>query len=379
MRRPRLSPAGGGGRRADARAGRRVLVRARARGPRARPLARRARRSGLADVHRDDGAADDGDAAPHPARRRASPRSIDRAARRRGTRGHDAAAPDDAHAVNLENHVIVAGYGDAARQLVRVLHGSRMPYVITTLSPGGALEAEAEGLPVLRGDASKALDAAARRHRARQDAGHRRRRSGDRASHRGGRATAGADRAHRRAHALRRRDRRRSRTPASIASSPKSSRAWSSSSPTCCATTRSAPTRSRRTRMRFAGAGYAVLREEEPRRDAEPVVVCQLDGHCLATRASCSVPGCRPLAAASPSSTGRCRPDAVARFAAMASRSTGPASSARLEAGDEMELAGTADAFAAAGSLFRIEPGDSVNDSSAAGVGPPAHRHLRDH
>ncbi len=57
----------------------------------------------------------------------------------------------------LNNHVIVAGYGDAARQLVRVLNGSQIPYVITTLSPGGAAEAEAEGLPVIRGDASKQL------------------------------------------------------------------------------------------------------------------------------------------------------------------------------------------------------------------------------
>jgi CPA2 family monovalent cation:H+ antiporter-2 len=57
----------------------------------------------------------------------------------------------------LDNHVIVAGYGEAARQLVRVLNGSRIPYVITTLSPGGATEAESEGLPVIRGDASKQL------------------------------------------------------------------------------------------------------------------------------------------------------------------------------------------------------------------------------
>jgi CPA2 family monovalent cation:H+ antiporter-2 len=57
----------------------------------------------------------------------------------------------------LENHVIVAGYGEAARQLVRVLNGSRIPYVITTLSPGGASEAESEGLPVIRGDATKLL------------------------------------------------------------------------------------------------------------------------------------------------------------------------------------------------------------------------------
>jgi CPA2 family monovalent cation:H+ antiporter-2 len=54
------------------------------------------------------------------------------------------------------DHVIVAGYGDAARRLVRVLDGSGIPFLITTLSPGGALEAEAAGLPVLRGDSSRA-------------------------------------------------------------------------------------------------------------------------------------------------------------------------------------------------------------------------------
>lgn len=54
-----------------------------------------------------------------------------------------------------ENHVVVAGYGQAARRLVRVLAGSGIPFVITTLSPDGAIEAEHDGLPVLRGDASK--------------------------------------------------------------------------------------------------------------------------------------------------------------------------------------------------------------------------------
>lgn len=67
----------------------------------------------------------------------------------------EATAPtSDAHA-DLENHVVVAGYGEAARRLVRVLHGSHIPYVITTLNPAGANEAEADGLPVLRGDATK--------------------------------------------------------------------------------------------------------------------------------------------------------------------------------------------------------------------------------
>ncbi len=59
------------------------------------------------------------------------------------------------HAVDLEDHVIVAGYGQAARSLVRVLSGSGIPYVITTLSPDGANEAETENLPVVRGDATK--------------------------------------------------------------------------------------------------------------------------------------------------------------------------------------------------------------------------------
>jgi CPA2 family monovalent cation:H+ antiporter-2 len=53
------------------------------------------------------------------------------------------------------DHVIVAGYGEAARRLVRVLDGSKIPFLITTLSPSGAASAEGEGLPVLRGDASR--------------------------------------------------------------------------------------------------------------------------------------------------------------------------------------------------------------------------------
>jgi CPA2 family monovalent cation:H+ antiporter-2 len=57
--------------------------------------------------------------------------------------------------VALENHVVVAGYGEAARRLVRVLHGSHIPYVITTLSPHGATEAEQDGLPVMLGDSTK--------------------------------------------------------------------------------------------------------------------------------------------------------------------------------------------------------------------------------
>lgn len=61
-------------------------------------------------------------------------------------------APDGSAFAHLEDHVIVAGYGEGGRQLVRVLRSSQIPYVIVTLSPAGAQEAEEEGLPVLRGD-----------------------------------------------------------------------------------------------------------------------------------------------------------------------------------------------------------------------------------
>jgi CPA2 family monovalent cation:H+ antiporter-2 len=55
----------------------------------------------------------------------------------------------------LSDHVIVAGYGRAARALVPALRQAGLPFVITTLNPDGAAEAAAEGLPVLRGDHTK--------------------------------------------------------------------------------------------------------------------------------------------------------------------------------------------------------------------------------
>jgi len=81
----------------------------------------------------------------------------ERLARRQTVSAGPTAAGDVAHDqfAHFEHHVIVAGYGQAARQLVRVLRGSRVPFVVTTLSPGGANEAESEGLPVLRGDSTR--------------------------------------------------------------------------------------------------------------------------------------------------------------------------------------------------------------------------------
>ncbi len=55
----------------------------------------------------------------------------------------------------LQEHVVVAGYGDAARVLTRALQSSQIPFVVTTLNPAGAREAEEDGMVVLRGDSSR--------------------------------------------------------------------------------------------------------------------------------------------------------------------------------------------------------------------------------
>ncbi len=58
--------------------------------------------------------------------------------------------------VEISDHVILAGYGDGARRIVPALREAELPFVITTLNPGGAREAQSEGLPVLQGDHTKA-------------------------------------------------------------------------------------------------------------------------------------------------------------------------------------------------------------------------------
>ncbi|GAB5534498.1 MAG: hypothetical protein Rubg2KO_07470 [Rubricoccaceae bacterium] len=77
--------------------------------------------------------------------------------RQRDEAKDDATAPEiePEHFADLENHVIVAGYGDAAAKLVHVLDGSGVPFVIATLSPTAARDAEADGRRVLRGDYAK--------------------------------------------------------------------------------------------------------------------------------------------------------------------------------------------------------------------------------
>lgn len=58
--------------------------------------------------------------------------------------------------IELANHVIIAGYGVFARSLARVLRHSGVPFVILTLSPTGATEAEGEGARVVRGNYGRA-------------------------------------------------------------------------------------------------------------------------------------------------------------------------------------------------------------------------------
>lgn len=64
-------------------------------------------------------------------------------------------APDENAFADLRDHVIIAGYGEVARRLARVLERAGVPFLVTTLSPTGATEAEAEGRTVLRGDYAK--------------------------------------------------------------------------------------------------------------------------------------------------------------------------------------------------------------------------------
>ncbi|MBX2819593.1 MAG: cation:proton antiporter [Rhodothermaceae bacterium] len=57
--------------------------------------------------------------------------------------------------LNLENHVVIAGYGYAARRYVEVLHAASIPHVVITLSPKRATEAENDGILVVRGDPTR--------------------------------------------------------------------------------------------------------------------------------------------------------------------------------------------------------------------------------
>jgi CPA2 family monovalent cation:H+ antiporter-2 len=73
---------------------------------------------------------------------------------RRLTRGGPAPQRDDLGRAldGGRGHVLIAGYGEAARGLTGTLAAAGVDAVIMTLSPDGASHAEAEGLTVVRGD-----------------------------------------------------------------------------------------------------------------------------------------------------------------------------------------------------------------------------------
>ncbi len=56
----------------------------------------------------------------------------------------------------LDGHVIISGYAQGARRMVPVFAERGIPLIVTTLSPTGANEVEALGIPALRGDSTKA-------------------------------------------------------------------------------------------------------------------------------------------------------------------------------------------------------------------------------
>ncbi len=64
-----------------------------------------------------------------------------------------AAPPSDEH--DLRDHVVISGYGTATRQLAADLAAAGAPFIIITLNPDGAGEAEEAGYRVLRGDSTK--------------------------------------------------------------------------------------------------------------------------------------------------------------------------------------------------------------------------------
>lgn len=64
-------------------------------------------------------------------------------------------APGAPVADGITGHVLVAGYGEWARGITRVLRDAGVPVVVTTLSPDGATDAHELGVPVLLGDPAR--------------------------------------------------------------------------------------------------------------------------------------------------------------------------------------------------------------------------------
>jgi CPA2 family monovalent cation:H+ antiporter-2 len=84
-------------------------------------------------------------------------RRLDERSRRRGLIALSPVAPvGGEQSEQRRDHIVVSGYGGAARALANDLAGLGVPFTVVTLNPDGAAEAEELGYDVLRGDSGKA-------------------------------------------------------------------------------------------------------------------------------------------------------------------------------------------------------------------------------
>lgn len=72
-----------------------------------------------------------------------------------GTAGDDTPEPVPEDLPQLADHVVVSGYGSSARRLVPRLVEAKIPFLIVTLSPTAANEAESLGYPIVRADSTR--------------------------------------------------------------------------------------------------------------------------------------------------------------------------------------------------------------------------------
>ena len=260
---------------------------------------------------------------------------------------------------HLQHHVLVAGYGEAARQLVHVLHGSRVPFVITTLSPGGANEAEAQGLPVLRGDS-------ARRHTL-ELAGIERAKTVVVADDDPATALRIVAVARSLAPTARIVVRTRHQSDATALTREGTDRVVVDELESIVQlfadvlrNYRISPDEIAAHEEAIRRGGYAALRESSD----DPVVVCELDGRCLDTRTVIVRAGA-PLAGQSVESL-TASPGLNVTAIEREGRPVEISGSTAFMAGDVVTLAGSAAAFAAAAPLFRTSDVTSIEGDSAA-------------
>ncbi len=63
--------------------------------------------------------------------------------------------PESAQKKELEDHVIIVGYGPAGRHLVQVLHDSGIPFIVVEMNPESVKEMNKNDIPAIFGDASR--------------------------------------------------------------------------------------------------------------------------------------------------------------------------------------------------------------------------------